>query len=111
MVLLRGGVEKEIEIKRNLYKSFEIKLIAFLKEGHGVYKSSINYKYDGVIQPFLIYIQLQPPGGIKEFDSDRTIKIKKHSLSSNSKCTTAGPEGLRCCHAKEILSTHECGRP
>ena len=32
-------------------------------------------------------------------------------LSSNSKCNTAGPDGLRCCHAKEILSTHECGRP
>jgi len=55
MVLLRGGVEKEIEIKSNLYKSFEIKLIAFLKDGHGVYKSSIIYKYDGGIQPLLIY--------------------------------------------------------
>ena len=32
MVLLRIGVEKEIEINSNLYKSFEIKLIAFLKE-------------------------------------------------------------------------------
>ena len=30
------------------------------------------------------------------------------SLSSNSKCNTTGPDGLRCCHAKEILSTHEC---
>ena len=56
MVLLRIGVEKEIEINSNLYKSFEIKLIAFLKEGHGVYKSIIIYKYDGGIQPFLIYI-------------------------------------------------------
>jgi hypothetical protein len=56
MVLLRIGVEKEIEIKSNLYKSFEITLIAFLKEGHGVYKSIIIYKYDGGIQPFLIYI-------------------------------------------------------
>ena len=24
-------------------------------------------------------------------------------LSSNSKCNTAGPDGLRCCHANEIL--------
>jgi iron complex outermembrane receptor protein len=32
-------------------------------------------------------------------------------LSSNSKCNTTGPDGLRCCHVKEILSTHECGRP
>lgn len=30
------------------------------------------------------------------------------SLSSNSKCNTTGLEGLRCCHANEILSTHEC---
>ena len=84
MVLLRGGVEKEIEIKSNLYKSFEIKLIAFLKEGHGVYKSSIIYKYEGGIQPLLIYIQLQPPGAIQEFDSDRAIKIKKPCYSSDS---------------------------
>ena len=33
------------------------------------------------------------------------------SLSSNSKCNTTGPEGLRCCYANKILSTHECGRP
>ena len=32
------------------------------------------------------------------------------SLSSNSKCNTTGPDGLGCCHAKEILSTHECRR-
>lgn len=43
MVLLRGGVEKEIEIEGKKYKSIEIKLIAFLKDGHGTYKSSIIY--------------------------------------------------------------------
>ena len=32
-------------------------------------------------------------------------------LSSNSKCNTTGPDGLRCCHVNKILSTHECGRP
>ena len=31
-------------------------------------------------------------------------------LSSNSKCNTSGPDGLRCCHANEILSTQECRR-
>ena len=30
------------------------------------------------------------------------------SLSSNSKCNTTGPDGLRCCHVNKILSTHEC---
>ncbi len=29
-------------------------------------------------------------------------------LSSNSKCNTTGPDGLRCCHVHKILSTHEC---
>ncbi|NJN70820.1 MAG: hypothetical protein HC801_11450, partial [Nitrospira sp.] len=29
-------------------------------------------------------------------------------LSSNSKCNTACPKGLRCCHAHEIVSTPEC---
>jgi hypothetical protein len=33
-----------------------------------------------------------------------------YSLSSNSKCNTSRPEGLRCCHAHEILSTYECRR-
>jgi len=29
-------------------------------------------------------------------------------LSSNSKCNTTGPDGLRCCHAKTMLHTLEC---
>jgi len=29
-------------------------------------------------------------------------------LSSNSKCNTTGPDGLRCCHASEMLRTLEC---
>ena len=37
---------------------------------------------------------------------DQTQKLKR-TLGSNSKCNTAGPDGLRCCHAKEILQTHE----
>ena len=28
-------------------------------------------------------------------------------LSSKSKCNTAGPDGLRCCHANERLYAHE----
>jgi outer membrane protein W len=32
----------------------------------------------------------------------------KYSLSSNSKCNTAGPEGLRCCDDKKMLHTLEC---
>ena len=34
----------------------------------------------------------------------------KTGLSFNSKCNTTSPGGLRCCHVKEILSTHECRR-
>ena len=30
------------------------------------------------------------------------------ALSSNSKCNTSRPDGRRCCHANEILSTDEC---
>ena len=40
----------------------------------------------------------------KQFTIDTGIQV----LSSNSKCNTTGLEGLRCCHANEILSTHEC---
>ena len=29
------------------------------------------------------------------------------SLSSNSKCNTAGPDGLRCCHDQELLYAFE----
>ena len=29
-------------------------------------------------------------------------------LSSNSKCNTLRPDGLRCCHANKILQTYEC---
>jgi len=28
-------------------------------------------------------------------------------LSPNSKCNTTGPDGLRCCHVNQILSTHD----
>jgi membrane associated rhomboid family serine protease len=31
-------------------------------------------------------------------------------LSSSSKCNTASPDGLRCCHAHEIVPTLDCGR-
>jgi hypothetical protein len=37
-----------------------------------------------------------------------TLKIEKTFLRSNSKCNTAGPEGLRCCHDKKMLHTLEC---
>jgi len=30
------------------------------------------------------------------------------SLGSNSKCNTAGPDGLRCCHANKMLHALEC---
>ena len=33
---------------------------------------------------------------------------EKCSLSSNSKCNTTGPNGLRCCHAKTMLHALEC---
>ena len=32
-------------------------------------------------------------------------------LSSNSKCHTTGPDGLRCCQVSKLLSTHACRRP
>jgi len=31
-------------------------------------------------------------------------------LSSNSKCNTASPNGLRCCHAHTIVPAVDCGR-
>ena len=31
-------------------------------------------------------------------------------LSSNSKCNTAGPDGLSCCHVQEMLYAHEYRR-
>ena len=36
------------------------------------------------------------------------LNLSLGSLSSNSKCNTSRPDGLRCCHANKILSTHEC---
>jgi hypothetical protein len=33
-----------------------------------------------------------------------------HTLSSNSKCNTASPDGLRCCHDNEMPPTNECRR-
>ncbi len=32
-----------------------------------------------------------------------TVSPNLPLLSSNSKCNTASPDGLRCCHAREIL--------
>ena len=32
------------------------------------------------------------------------------SLSSNSKCNTTSPDGLRCCHVQTSLYAHECRR-
>ena len=38
------------------------------------------------------------------------VAIQFPGLSSNSKCNTTGPDGLRCCYANEMLHTLECGR-
>ena len=37
-------------------------------------------------------------------------KLENDILSSNSKCNTTGPAGVRCCHVNKILSTSECRR-
>jgi hypothetical protein len=53
------------------------------------------------------------PNTIGFGDRDETLcKLDqiKYLLSSNSKCNTTSPDGLRCCHVKEILQTHECRR-
>ena len=50
-------------------------------------------------------------GRIGEFSFSIYLLHFFWGLSSNSKCNTTGPDGLRCCHATAILSTHECGRP
>ncbi len=33
----------------------------------------------------------------------RAVVAGIQGLSSNSKCNTSGPDGLRCCHANKIL--------
>ena len=33
---------------------------------------------------------------------------KQEGLSSNSKCNTTCPVGLRCCHVQQLLYAHEC---
>ena len=44
---------------------------------------------------------------VGEFLSAFPVKV---TLSSNSKCNTTSPAGLRCCHVNKILSTHDCRR-
>ena len=44
-------------------------------------------------------------------DVNRVLNEPLECLNSNSKCNTSRPDGLRCCHAKEMLHTLECGRP
>jgi len=57
---------------------------------------------------------LLPPVSLSDLELKNSImyggKLGYYFLSSNSKCNTSSPDGLRCCHAHEILSTHECRR-
>ena len=80
VVMLRGGVEKELEIQGKKYKSIDLMLVAFLKDESGSYKSSIIYKYDAGLPPFGVYIELHRPGVIQEFGTDRTAKIKNPAV-------------------------------
>jgi hypothetical protein len=49
----------------------------------------------------------------EQSNDQRTLKGSPFDdpLSSNSKCNTSRPDGLRCCHGNEILQTHKCRRP
>ena len=47
---------------------------------------------------------------IDEPELSLEARAQKVLLSSNSKCNTAGPDGLRCCHANERLYAPECRR-
>ncbi len=47
-----------------------------------------------------------PVRGSANLDPEQIIS----SLSSNSKCNTASPDGLRCCHANKSVSAFDCGR-
>ena len=57
-----------------------------------------------------MYLLLHSVKG-RETDADDSHGRRSASfrgLSSNSKCNTTGPDGLRCCHANELLHTLEC---
>ena len=60
-------------------------------------------------RPWLLHIHL----ALSFADDLAPIAAKETNilLGSNSKCNTAGPEGLRCCHAKEIVYALERRRP
>ncbi len=65
------------------------------KEENKLERMEIRFKR---VEVFLNYLQEEEQAEIK----DRGLG-KYSTLSSNSKCNTAGPDGLRCCHANEIL--------
>jgi hypothetical protein len=60
-------------------------------------------------KPRLHLIIVQRVQGV--YPHRRGARGYNYSLSSNSKCNTSSPEGLRCCQANEMLQTHECRRP
>jgi hypothetical protein len=44
-----------------------------------------------------------PPFSLRLTFEERARLEREAGLSSNSKCNTSRPDGLRCCHANEIL--------
>jgi hypothetical protein len=92
-----------------------------IKKFHGLLHHTQNFLKHGAKDPnaILEYYKAETPFWL--FDAMHlysqligNLKYKKFALfvlwclSSNSKCNTSRPDGLRCCHANEILSTHEC---
>ncbi len=59
--------------------------------------------------PDHVFVDIRPgfPGG--EYPLRGYVLLRSfNSLRSNSKCNTASPNGLRCCHAHESVHTPEC---
>ena len=80
-VLLKASLKEEKEWQGKKLKVMEIKFVVFLKEKSGSLRSIIIDSSDQV-HPLLVFIQLQPPGVIREIPTlgDRVFQLKNPGI-------------------------------
>jgi len=75
MLLKIGGVKEEKEWEGKVWKLIDMWFVVFLGDELGSFKVFIIDKFETFL-PSIVGISIQPPGIVRKWDSDKTVKLK-----------------------------------
>lgn len=74
-----GGVKEEKEWEGKVWKLIDMWFVVFLGDGQGRFKNITIDQFETLL-PSGVGISIQPPGIVREWDSDRTIKLRNPGI-------------------------------